>query len=311
MLVLVEIYLSSFFVFTLILVLVNVAFITLMERKILGLSQLRKGPSKVGFAGILQPVSDAIKLFLKESTAPFKSNKMLFGLSPCLGFILSILLWSVVPIGNSTLRMWVRRILLVTILGFGVYPLLLRGWASNRKYAIVGALRGVAQTISYEIRLALIVFTLLLISSRLKLLDLSNFNNEVVIGVILPAITILWLISCVAETNRTPFDFSEGESELVSGFNVEYGSGGFTLIFIAEYSIILFFSLVRSLIMVYSPDAKLLSVAAMVVVSFFWVWLRATFPRHRYDKLINLSWKTVLPLTLVNLVWTVALVAYH
>jgi NADH-ubiquinone oxidoreductase chain 1 len=166
------------------------------------------------------------------------------------------------------ISIWVRSVLLVTILSFGTYPLLLGGWASNRKYAIVGALRGVAQTISYEISLALIIFTLLVIGGRMKLSDVSNFNDKVIIGAVLPPLLAMWLISCVAETNRTPFDFSEGESELVSGFNIEYGSGGFTLIFIAEYSMILFFRIVRGLLIFSGLAAKFWSLVVIVALVF-------------------------------------------
>jgi NADH-ubiquinone oxidoreductase chain 1 len=304
------IYCPSLLLLIILLVLVNVAFVTLIERKVLGLSQLRKGPNKVRFYGVLQPIADAVKLFLKEFTVPFKGNKALFLIAPGLGFFLAIVLWRVVPINNMLISIWVRSVLLVTILSFGTYPLLLGGWASNRKYAIVGALRGVAQTISYEISLALIIFTLLVIGGRMKLSDVSNFNDKVTIGAVLPPLLAMWLISCVAETNRTPFDFSEGESELVSGFNIEYGSGGFTLIFIAEYSMILFFRIVRGLLIFSGLAAKFWSLVVIVALVFLWIWLRATFPRHRYDKLINLAWKTLLPLTLVNLVWVTALTAY-
>ena len=186
----------------------------------------------------------------------------------------------------------------MVIIRFGVYPLLLRGWASNRKYALLGGLRGVAQTISYEIRLALILLIFLIYFNNYNLEYIVFKSLKISIIILCPLLIIFWVVSCLAETNRTPFDFSEGESELVSGFNVEYGSGGFALIFIAEYARIFFLRrLTRFLRFGWSP-LNVLSQILTIRLVFFWVWARATLPRFRYDLLIRLAWKRVLPLTL-------------
>jgi len=168
---------------------------------------------------------------------------------------------------------------------------------------MLGSLRGIAQTISYEISLALILFTLLAYSNSLTIEAVGNMAHRGLAILVSPFLAILWLTSCVAETNRTPFDFSEGESELVSGFNIEYGALGFTLIFMAEYSIIIFFSAVSGMVFLTPSTGKLFLGGSVVVLGFFWVWLRATYPRYRYDKLINIAWKGILPLTILLLPW--------
>lgn len=289
-------------------VLVNVAFVTLIERKILGLAQYRKGPRKVSLVGVLQPVADAVKLFTKEVVFPFKGNSLIFVFSPIAGLAISLGLWTLLPYFENTYPLWVSSILFITVLGIGTYPLLIRGWSSNRKYAIVGALRGVAQTISYEIRLALILFSFLLISMSTRLHYIVMINSFVFLWGLSPIIRGLWLISCVAETNRTPFDFAEGESELVSGFNVEYGGRGFAIIFIAEYSIILLLRMLTGTIMGFNNSSGGGRFVSMVVFAFVWIWFRATYPRYRYDMLINLAWKSILPNVLLILIWVAPIV---
>ena len=298
--------LQYFHLLVLICVLVNVAFITLIERKILGLAQYRKGPWKVSLGGFLQPIADAVKLFLKEITLPIARNSVIFLGSPALSILLALLLWHLYPLPSSQINLEVRGLTLLVLLSLGRYPLFLRGWSSNRKYGIIGSLRGIAQTISYEISLALILFSTIAYLGELQVLRFVRLNLRAPLIVLTPLLGLLWFISCVAETNRTPFDFSEGESELVSGFNIEYGAMGFTLIFIAEYSIIIFFRILSSTIFLYSFANNLGLPLLIVFLGGVWIWLRATYPRYRYDKLINIAWKGILPLSLVLIFWTLA-----
>lgn len=208
------------------------------------------------------------------------------------------MVWRLVPFLSTSLFFHYSVIILLVIIRLGVYPLLIAGWASNRKYALIGAIRGVAQTISYEIRLALILFSLLCWTRGASISVISKFNEYLILAwVALPGLFFL-LVSCVAETNRAPFDFAEGESELVSGFNVEYGRRLFAIIFIAEYARILFLSTLLATIFSSSNRSTYSVALGAVRFVFFWVWLRRTFPRYRYDKLIRLAWKTLLPGTL-------------
>lgn len=299
-------YLTFYHLVLMVLILLNVAFITLMERKILGLIQYRKGPNKVSIYGILQPIADAAKLFLKEFVLPLSRNYIIFLISPIISITLAIILWFIYPIISCFNGLTLSGVLLLVILGLGTYPLFLTGWSSNRKYGMIGSLRGIAQTISYDIRLALILISILLLRSCITIIDISFLVKAGLGLLIIPFLFFFWLLSCVAETNRTPFDFSEGESELVSGFNIEYGGVGFTLIFMAEYSIILFFSAISSSFFIVPFDYKLIISLRLVVLGFFWIWLRATYPRYRYDKLINIAWKILLPVSLCLICWLVA-----
>jgi len=283
-------------------VLVNVAFVTLLERKILGFRQIRLGPAKVGFKGVLQPFSDAIKLFIKQFELNSNSNRYLFMIRPVIIFSVIFSLWLVVPGIHSRSRFILSMVAFIIILGIGVYPLLLSGWASNSKYAVIGSLRGVAQTISYEISLALIMISISIICLRFNFCSIEQRSKLLLI--LSPIIYVLWFVMIIAETNRTPFDFSEGESELVSGFNIEYASVGFVLIFLAEYArILLFSSLGVSLFLgryLFSICSRILS----IIITFVWVVLRSTFPRYRYDILINIAWKRYLPQRLAILILT-------
>lgn len=282
-------------------VLVRVAFITLLERKILGYSQFRLGPNKVRFIGFLQPFSDAAKLLSKEYFRLFTSNIVLFYLSPGISFIIIILLWTASPLVTNIINFKFSFVLLLIVISFTVYPLLLSGWSSNRKYAILGSLRGIAQTISYEISLAFIIISIIIISLRLNISKPEGLPVIIRLFFILPIILLIWLVSCLAETNRTPFDFSEGESELVSGFNVEYGAGGFTLIFLSEYARIYFLRFISVIFFINLDSSNILTHIIVVFLVFFWVWARTTLPRFRYDLLMSLSWKSVLPIRLVFL----------
>lgn len=281
----------------LILVLVNIAFITLIERKILGYSQSRLGPNKPSFAGILQPIADAVKLFLKTYFPPRRTHKLIFLAGPRFSLFLVLWVWLTPPTFFESSFFSFSAILILIIIRINVYPIILIGWASNNKYSMLGGLRGVAQTISYEISLALILIAILIILRATSLDLLAKAKTFYTSLLIIPGIFLFWLISRVAETNRTPFDFSEGERELVSGFNTEYGAGGFAIIFIAEYGRIYFLRIITRHIFAPTRGAITIRVLTRLLI-FTWVWLRCTFPRYRYDLLMNLAWKRILPLTL-------------
>ena len=287
-------------------ILVNVAFVTLLERKILGFSQIRLGPTKVGLFGVLQPFRDAIKLFLKQFELNNNSNRYLFIGRPVGMFSVIFSLWTCIPSLQSQSIFVIRVVVFIIILSVGVYPLLLRGWASNSKYAILGSLRGVAQTISYEISLSLIIISVSIVVIRLNFFSIQS--NSFFIVVIYPMVAIMWFVIIIAETNRTPFDFSEGESELVSGFNIEYSSVGFVLIFLAEYASILLFSSLAVSIFIGTLLFSFSSSIVSVIISRVWIVLRATFPRYRYDILINIAWKSYLPNSLSILIITSSIV---
>lgn len=290
--------------------LINVAFFTLFERKILRLSHYRIGPNKVSIVGILQPFADAVKLFSKEIVIGHRTKIVLFLTPPIARIAIALTLWNFSNFSRLPINWDISFLILLVILGLNLYPLLIAGWISERKYAIVGSLRGVAQTISYEICLALVLLSFLSLAGGIRLNSwVLNYSVSYNFIIFLPMI-LTWLVVCVAETNRTPFDFSEGESELVSGFNIEYGRGGFALLFMAEYAIIIFFSLISSNIVIGSTRDKLIVRALALMFSFWWVWIRATFPRYRYDKLISLSWKSLLPFTLSWLMFRLIVFIY-
>nr|QHD48045.1 NADH dehydrogenase subunit 1 [Leptalpheus forceps] len=281
-----------------IMVLVAVAFLTLLERKILGYIQIRKGPNKVGYMGILQPFADAVKLFTKEQTFPTVSNFIPYYLFPIFSLFVSLICWLVMPyeLGLMSLSMGILFFLCCT--SVGVYSTMGAGWASNSKYALLGCLRAVAQTISYEVSLALILLSMLFLIGGYDLLLFSDYQRYVWFGFTLFPLGLLWFASCLAETNRTPFDFAEGESELVSGFNTEYSSGGFALIFMAEYSSILFMSALVSIFLLGGYMVSVFFYLKLMLVSFCFIWVRGTLPRFRYDKLMYLAWKSFLPVAL-------------
>ena len=277
--------------------LVNVAFVTLLERKILGYRQLRKGPNKVRIIGVAQPFNDAIKLFSKELVFPNDANIGQYFLAPFCGLFIVLITFSVFPLKESSISMRLSVIFIYIIIRINVYPVLISGWSSNSKYALLGSLRSVAQTVSYEVRLALMLIFYLTMSFCLSLKIISYLNRFWIKWIIFSPIVGILLISCLAETNRTPFDFAEGESELVSGFNIEYGRLGFALIFIAEYARIIFISYIFSLIFISQARRIILYISMSIIVS-VWIWFRTTFPRYRYDKLINLAWKVYLPIVI-------------
>nr|URX56597.1 NADH dehydrogenase subunit 1 [Pennella sp. (in: crustaceans)] len=274
-------------------VLVVMAFVTLMERKVLGYIQYRKGPNKVSLVGFLQPFLDAVKLFTKESMMLMVSNYFIYYFSPFLCLSLAVMLWVLFPIKEMMSFIQASWVCLMMIMSVSIYPLLLMGWSSNCRYSYLGAIRGVSQVISYEVVLSMLVFLLMFLSGSILLDGTMNFSMHISVVVWMPFIIMLWLMSCLAETNRSPFDFSEGESELVSGFNTEYGGGGFSMIFMAEYMNIIFLSCLVCIL--FSTSMSLSFYLMSMGLVFTWLWARGTYPRHRYDLLMNLCWKSVMP----------------
>lgn len=287
---------------TFIIGLLAIAFFTLVERKFLGYFQLRKGPNKVGIAGLPQPFADALKLFTKEQTKPTFSILLPFLFAPFLSLVLALFIWSLYPSYSIFVFIKWRALLFLCISSLNVYTTLIAGWSSNSKYALLGALRAIAQTISYEVRIALIFLSPLCLLWSLNFFSILNTPYLWLAFPILP-LFYCWFISILAETNRTPFDFAEGESELVRGFNVEYGSGPFALLFIAEYLNILIICILTSTFWLTSIyETSFILSAKSRILAFFFLLLRATLPRIRYDRLISLTWKSFLPLSLVSLI---------
>lgn len=290
---------------TLIIALLRIAFFTLLERKILGYTQLRKGPNKVRISGIPQPLADAIKLLSKEQIKPSLANIFPLLLSPISALFLALLIWILYPSSYPTHFFIFGTLFILCISSLNVYTLLTAGWASNSKYALIGSLRRVAQTISYEVRITLLLLTplLLIISFDLTLINITQYSWLVII--ITPSF-IIWFASTLAETNRTPFDFAEGESELVSGFNIEYRGGAFALIFIAEYTNIIFIRLLSAIFFFGALPLpwfnNILLILKTLIIRITFLWIRASFPRIRYDRLISITWKSFLPYSLAILI---------
>lgn len=277
-------------------VLVGVAFFTLLERKVLGYIQIRKGPNKVGIGGVLQPFADAIKLFTKISNNPESSNLIIFYIRPGTIIFVMMLLWLLFMFSFNGLDFKLGLLYFLCCRRVGVYNLFCAGWASNSKYALLGSLRGVAQSISYEVVLALILLRVLILVLDYNLNILLEIQKTVWLLCISPLILIMWFISILAETNRTPFDFAEGESELVSGFNVEYSGALFALLFISEYGSIIFMRYFIRII--YFGGGLIIYGFVRVLFIVLFIWVRGTIPRFRYDKLIYLVWRCYLPVIL-------------
>nr|QHW07572.1 NADH dehydrogenase subunit 1 [Apoderus jekelii] len=286
------------FVILVVCMLVGVAFLTLLERKLLGYIQLRKGPNKVGLLGILQPFSDAIKLFSKEQTFPYMSNFNLYYLSPIMNLLLALTLWLSIPFTTIMITFNFSILFFLSVCSLSVYSVMLAGWSSNSNYALLGSLRSIAQTISYEVSLFIILMSFLILILSLNLFDMSLYQEYLWFFFLMIPLSLMWLVSSLAETNRTPFDFAEGESELVSGFNVEYSSGGFAMIFLAEYGNILFMSMICCVMFLGSNIFHWSFFSKVCMISFFWLWVRGTLPRFRYDKLMYMAWKVYLPVSL-------------
>ncbi len=300
--------------------LIGVAYLTYAERKVLAAMQLRKGPNVVGPFGRLQPFADALKLLMKETVVPSGANRMLFVLAPMLTFMLSMLAWAVIPVNEG----WVVADINVGILylfaisSLGVYGIIIAGWASNSKYAFLGALRSAAQMVSYEVSMGFVIVTVLMCVGSLNLTDIVHAQKTVWFFIPLFPMFVIFFISTLAETNRAPFDLPEGESELVAGFFVEYSSMTFALFFLGEYASMILMSALTSILFLggwlppiatepftWIPGPVWFALKIALVL-FVFIWVRATFPRFRYDQLMRLGWKVFLPFSLVWLVLTAA-----
>nr|AAQ23443.1 NADH dehydrogenase subunit 1 [Musophaga violacea] len=291
-------------------ILIAVAFLTLVERKILSYMQARKGPNIVGPFGLLQPIADGVKLFIKEPLRPSTSSPFLFIMTPMLALMLALTIWIPLPLPFSLTDMNLGLLFLLAMSSLAVYSILWSGWASNSKYALIGALRAVAQTISYEVTLAIILLSVILLSGNYTLNTLATTQEPLYLIFSTWPLTMMWYISTLAETNRAPFDLTEGESELVSGFNVEYAAGPFALFFLAEYANIMLMNTLTTILFLNPSSLNLPSelfptalAMKILLLSSGFLWIRASYPRFRYDQLMHLLWKNFLPLTLALCLW--------
>nr|YP_003540799.1 NADH dehydrogenase subunit 1 [Sibon nebulatus]ACD77368.1 NADH dehydrogenase subunit 1 [Sibon nebulatus] len=284
-------------------ILIAVAFLTLLERKLMGYMQHRKGPNVVGPLGLLQPIADGLKLITKETTKPTMSSPILFTLSPIMALTLAMTSWAPMPMPTPLINMNLGLLFIMALSGMFTYTILWSGWSSNSKYPLMGAMRAVAQIISYEVTLGLIIISMATISGGYSLLSFMETQEN--LWLILPSwpLAMMWFTSTLAETNRSPFDLTEGESELVSGFNVEFSAGPFALLFLAEYTNILLMNTLSTMMFI-NPglmNPQLFTINLMtktMLLTTMFLWIRASYPRFRYDQLMQLLWKQYLPLTL-------------
>jgi NADH-quinone oxidoreductase subunit H len=312
-------------IFAIVGLLICVAYLTYAERKVIAAMQLRKGPNTVGPFGLLQPMADGLKLFCKETIIPREARTPVFILAPLLTFVLSLTVWAVIPVGEhmvfANINVGILYVLAVSSLG--VYGIIMAGWASNSKYAFLGAMRSAAQMISYEVSIGLVVITVLMCVGSLNLQDIVIAQTKLWFCVPLFPMFIIFIISGLAETNRAPFDLPEAEAELVSGYNVEYSSMTFALFFLGEYANMILMSAMTTILFLggwLAPytggfldgvPGPLWFAAKIGFVLFIFLWVRATFPRYRYDQLMRLGWKVFLPITLGWLILTASvLVAF-
>jgi len=279
-------------------ILIGVAFFTLFERKLLGLVQMRKGPNKLSLLGITQPFSDALKLISKEIAWPITRNFNTYLVVPFAGLTISLLRWLVLPNLGDHIDFNLSGLFLIVCLSLRAYPLIFSGWASSSKYAYIGAIRAIAQSISYEVSLALIMLRFFTLTYTLNFKAFREYQSKAWFSVILLPLTLIWVIRIFAELNRTPFDFAEGESELVSGFNIEYRSLIFGAIFLREYASIIFMSLLTT-ILAFGGLNHNKSLIFVIIFLLLILWVRCRVPRFRYDYLIILAWKILLPIRIV------------
>ncbi len=298
--------------------LIGVAYLTYAERKVLAAMQLRKGPNVVGPFGLAQPFADALKMLMKETIIPSGSNPVLFLMAPMLTFALAMMAWAVIPVndGWAIANINVGVLYLFAISSLGVYGVIISGWASNSKYAFLGALRSAAQMVSYEVSMGFVIVTVLLVAGSLNLNDIVLAQKNIWFCIPLFPMFIIFFISTLAETNRAPFDLPEGESEIVAGFFVEYSSMSFALFFLGEYANMFLMSAMTTILFLggwlapvgLPPFTWIPGVVWFVLkicaVLFCFLWVRATFPRYRYDQLMRLGWKVFLPASLIWLVLT-------
>lgn len=292
-----------------------VAYLTYAERKIIGWMQVRIGPNRVGYQGLLQPIADAVKLLMKEIIIPSGANKGLFILGPILAIAPALAAWAVIPFTDKLVLANIDAGLLyvMAITSMGVYGVIVAGWASNSKYAFLGALRSAAQIVSYEIAMGFALVGVLMAAQSLNLVDIVNGQSG---GIqhwyFLPLFPLfmVYLISGVAETNRAPFDVAEGESEIVAGFHVEYSGMAFAVFFLAEYANMILIAALTALMFLggwlspftFLPDGFIWMAMKTGFVLFLFLWFRATFPRYRYDQIMRLGWKVFIPITIVWIV---------
>jgi len=297
-------------------VLLSVAYLTYFERKVIGAMQLRRGPNVVGPFGLLQPMADGLILFLKETIIPSGANRVVFMIAPMITFILSLVAWAVIPFdeGMVLADINVGILYLFAISSLGVYGILMAGWASNSRYAFLGAIRSAAQMVSYEVSMGLIIVTVLLCVGSLNLSDIVTAQKSMWFIIPLFPMAVIFFISTLAETNRHPFDMPEAEAELVAGYNVEYSAMGFALFFLGEYANMILMSAMTSILFLggWLPPFEMLPFTLVpgpiwlaikiCFCLFIFLWVRATFPRYRYDQLMRLGWKVFLPLSLAGVV---------
>lgn len=305
-------------ILAIVVLLIAVAYTTYFERRVIGYMQLRRGPNVVGPFGLLQPLADGIKLFFKETIIPAVSCKWVFIMAPMLTFVLSLVAWVVIPIGQGEVfsNMNVGLLYLYAVSSLGVYGIILAGWASNTRYAFLGAMRSAAQMVSYEVSIGLILVTVVLMVGSLNLTEIVMAQKDLWFIVPLFPMFIVFLVSMLAETNRAPFDLPEAEAELVSGYNVEYASMTFAFFFLGEYANMILMSAIATTLFLggwlapveildWIPGPLWFALKVSLIL-FVFFWVRATFPRYRYDQLMRLGWKIFLPLTLIWVVGTAA-----
>jgi NADH-quinone oxidoreductase subunit H len=285
--------------------LISIAYFTLLERKIISAIQRRRGPNIVGIIGLGQPLADGLKLLLKETVIPNSSNKLVFLISPILTLGLSFIGWAIVGLeeGIAVSEINIGILYILAVSSLGVYGIIMAGWASNSKYAFLGGLRSAAQMVSYEVSIGIIIMSVIILAGSVQLGIISISQRYMWnIGMLLPC-AIMFFVSALAETNRPPFDLPEAEAELVAGYSVEYSSMGFALFFLGECGNIILMSAIFSLLFLGSNILSGVETIKILMILISFVWIRAAFPRYRYDQLMRLGWKVFLPLSIGNFIF--------